>query len=52
VDDVLFIYGQRKTNIDETLVEFNEHTIKFTIEKELHNSINFLHLSIHGSEKE
>jgi hypothetical protein len=41
------VYDQRKT--EETLTKFNKQqsTIKFTIEKELHNSINFLDLSIH-----
>jgi hypothetical protein len=43
----------KKTNIDQTLVVFNEQqrTIKFTIEKELHHS-NFLDLSMHHGEKE
>jgi hypothetical protein len=54
VDDILFIYYQRKTNTDETLAEFNEQqpNIKFIIEKELHNSINILELSIPRREKE
>jgi ABC-type uncharacterized transport system YnjBCD substrate-binding protein len=49
VDDILIIYNQNKTNIEESLTEFNKQTtsIKFTIEKEHQNSINFLHLSIH-----
>jgi hypothetical protein len=40
-------------NIDEALAEFNKQqtTIKFTIEKELRNSINFLDLSIHHTKK-
>jgi hypothetical protein len=48
------ICDQRKTYIEETLTEFNEqqHIIKFTIEKELHNSINFLDLSTHRRKKE
>jgi hypothetical protein len=47
--DILIIYGQRKTNMEEILIEFNEKqlTMKFTIENELHNSINFLNLSVH-----
>jgi hypothetical protein len=47
--DILKIYNQNKTNIEETLTEFNKETtsIKFTIEKEQHNSINFLDLIIH-----
>jgi hypothetical protein len=53
VDDILVIYDQNKTNIDETLKEFNklQTTIKFTIEKELQESINFLDLTIHREEK-
>jgi hypothetical protein len=49
VNDILIIYNQNKTNIEETLTEFNKHTtsIKFTIEKEQQNSINFLDLTIH-----
>jgi hypothetical protein len=36
------------------LAEYNEQqpTIKFTIEEESHNSINFLDLSMHRVEKE
>jgi hypothetical protein len=39
---------------DETLAKFNEQqpTMKFIIEKELRNCINFLNLSIHHKEKE
>jgi hypothetical protein len=49
---ILIIYNQNKTNIDETLTEFNKQTtsIKFTIEKE-HNSNNFLELTIHQKEQ-
>jgi hypothetical protein len=49
VDDILIIYNQNKTNIHETLTEFNKQatSIKFTIEEEQHNSINFLDLTIH-----
>jgi hypothetical protein len=52
VDDILIIYDQAKTNIDQTLADFNEQqpTIKFTMEKESHNSINFLELTIHRNE--
>jgi hypothetical protein len=47
--DGFIIYDQNKTNIVETLAEFNKQRtgIKFTIEKEKHNSINFLDLTIH-----
>jgi hypothetical protein len=53
VDDVLIIYGQNKTNIDHTLHEFNtlQSNINFTIEKEQHESINFLDLTIHCKNK-
>jgi hypothetical protein len=49
VDDVLIIYYQNKTNIHEVLAEFNKQatSIKFTVEEEHHNSINFLELTIH-----
>jgi hypothetical protein len=49
VDNILIIYNQNKTNIQEKLTEFNKQTnnIKFTIEEEQHNSINFLDLTIH-----
>jgi hypothetical protein len=42
------IYDQRKTNIGETLIEFNKQqaNIRFTIEKEQHKSMNFLDLTI------
>jgi hypothetical protein len=48
------IYDQAKTNIDQTLADFSEQqpTIKFTMERESHNSINFLDLTIHRNEKE
>jgi hypothetical protein len=47
------IYGQNKTNIDHTPNEFNklQSTKKFTIEKEQHESINFLDLTIHRKDK-
>jgi hypothetical protein len=43
-----------KTNIEETATEFNEQqpSIENTIEKELHNSINFLNLSVDRKEKD
>jgi hypothetical protein len=49
VDDILIIYNQKKTNKDETLAELNKHktNIKLTIEKEQHNSTDFLDLTIH-----
>jgi hypothetical protein len=53
VDDILLIYNQNKTNIEEMLAEFNKQqpTIKFTIEKETHKSINFLDLTIRQEQK-
>jgi hypothetical protein len=53
VDDILIIYDQAKTNIDQTLADFNEQqpTIKFTIEKKLRDS-NFLDLTTYCNEKE
>jgi hypothetical protein len=46
------VYG-RKTNTDHILNEFNklQPTIKVTIEKEEHESINFLDLEIHRNDK-
>jgi hypothetical protein len=53
VDDILIIYDQNKTNIEHTLNEFNklQSSIKFTMEKEIHHSINFLDLTIHREEE-
>jgi hypothetical protein len=53
-DDILIIYDQIIANTEETVREFNEQqkNIKFTIEKEQHNTINFLDITIHrGKEK-
>jgi hypothetical protein len=49
----LIIYDQNKANIDHTIKEFNklQSTINFTIEKEEHESINFLDLVIHRNDK-
>jgi hypothetical protein len=49
VEDILITYNRNKTNIHEILAEFNRQatSIKFTIEEEQHNSINFLDLTIH-----
>jgi hypothetical protein len=48
VDDILIIYNEHHTNIDNTLDEFNRihPKIKFTIEKETQNKINYLDLTI------
>jgi hypothetical protein len=47
--DILIIYDQRKTNIQQILEEFNnmQPTIKFTIEKEQKEKINYLDITIH-----
>jgi hypothetical protein len=51
VDGILLLCDQRKTNIEKALAKFSEQqpTIKFAIEKELHN---FLDLSVHCRDKE
>jgi hypothetical protein len=43
VDDIMCV--QNKINIEQTLNEFNniQPSIKFTIEKKLHEEINYLH---------
>jgi hypothetical protein len=48
VDDILIVYDDMTTDIDVTLDEFNNITdgIKFTIEREQNNSINFLDITI------
>jgi CRISPR/Cas system CSM-associated protein Csm2 small subunit len=48
VDDIIIIYNTRTTNINDTLEEFNKihHRIKFTVEEEINNKINFLDISI------
>jgi hypothetical protein len=53
-DDFLIIYDQKKTNIDKTLIELNKQliNIKFTIEKEINNSNNFLDITIHRKKTE
>jgi hypothetical protein len=49
VDD---IYDQNKTNIEQTLNEFNNiiSSVKFTIEKEQHKKIAYLDIKIHRKE--
>jgi hypothetical protein len=53
VDDILIIYDQRRTNIKQTLNEFNniQPSINFTIEKEQHEKINYLDITIHRRNK-
>jgi hypothetical protein len=51
VDNI--IYDQNKTNIKQTLNEFNniQPFIKFTIEKEQHEEINYFNITIHRKDK-
>jgi hypothetical protein len=53
VDDILVIYDQNKTNISQTLNEFNnkQPSIKFTIEIEQHKKISYLDITIHRKAK-
>jgi hypothetical protein len=46
VDDMLIIYDQRETNIEQTLEKL-QPTIKFTIEKEQKEKRNYLDIAIH-----
>jgi DNA-directed RNA polymerase subunit L len=52
-DDILTVYNQKQTNTDKTIIEFNKqnNNIEFKVEKEHHNSINFLDLTIHRRNK-
>jgi len=49
VDDILIIYDESTTNIEDLLHCFNNLTpiLKFTLEKEMERKINFLDLIIH-----
>jgi regulator of sigma D len=49
VDDILKIYDQHKTNIKQTLEEFNN--IHPTIEKEQQEKVNYLDITIHRKNK-
>jgi hypothetical protein len=48
VDDILIVYDEEKTNMDTLLECFNNISpkLKFTIEKEIENKINFLDITI------
>jgi hypothetical protein len=52
-DDI--ICDQNKTNIEQTLNEFNniqlQPSIKFTIEKEQHKKINYIDITTHHKDK-
>jgi hypothetical protein len=54
VDDILIIYKPQKTNISNTLNEFNamHHKIKFTMEQQSQNMLNYLDLIITIHDKE
>jgi hypothetical protein len=51
VDDILIVYNKNTTNINSTLDECNtiHPKIKFTIETENHNTLNYLDLTITNS---
>jgi hypothetical protein len=53
VDDVLIIYNNSITDLDDLLKSFNNITLKlkFTIEKEMGGRINFLDITVHREEK-
>jgi nucleoside-specific outer membrane channel protein Tsx len=48
VDDVLTVYNEDNTNIDNTLNDFNSihPNIQYTIEKQKDNTLNYLDISI------
>jgi DNA mismatch repair ATPase MutL len=47
IDDILIIYNEQYTKIENTLNEFNSvhHKIKFTMKKETRNRINYLDMT-------
>jgi hypothetical protein len=49
VDDIMILYKENTTNIDDLLNTFNKLTtnLMFTLEKETEGKINFLDLTIH-----
>jgi hypothetical protein len=48
VDDILIMYNPQKTNISNTLEEFNaiHHKLNFMMEQQSHNKLNYLDLTI------
>jgi hypothetical protein len=54
VDDILIIYNPQKNNISNTLNEFNatHHKIKFTMEQQSQNTLNYLDITIPIHDKE
>ena len=53
VDDILIVYNDKDTNIQNVLKLFNNisPTLNFTIEHEVNNSINFLDLTIYKNQQ-
>jgi hypothetical protein len=53
VDDILIIYDLQSTNIENMLIEFNNihKNIQYTREDETNNTINFLDITIHRTER-
>ena len=53
VDDILIVYNDKDTNIQNLLKLFNNisPTLNFTIEHEVNNSINFLDLTIYKNQQ-
>jgi len=53
VDDILLVYTDNTTNIHKALDEFNNPTpkLKFTLEEEQNNQINFLDITIKKNHK-
>jgi hypothetical protein len=47
VDDIFIVYNTQKTNISNTLKEFNaiHHKVKFTMEQQSQNKLNYLDLT-------
>jgi hypothetical protein len=54
VDDILIVYGKQKTNITNTLEDFNavHLKLKFTMEQQTQNRINYLDLTIKKNQNE
>jgi hypothetical protein len=53
VDDILIIYNSEHTNIHNILKEFNtvHPNLKFTLETETHNKINYLNITVNKQDK-
>jgi hypothetical protein len=49
VDEILIVYNESSTNIDDLLDQFNNLSpkLKFTLEKEIDRRINFLDITIY-----